>query len=103
MAQEVCKDQLYKHYKGKHYLISGLAVSATTGSEGTVFVLYKRSDTTESDEHCWAREYQEFIEEVINPKYPQDGEPYMVPRFQYVGGIDYAKKGADKSVKHKTS
>ena len=63
---------IYRHYKGPHYEVYGIAKHSETEEQQVVYKpLYGEHD-------LWVRPLAMFTEEVI-----VDGKP--VPRFEYVG------------------
>ncbi len=64
----------YKHYKGKHYQVIGIARHSETLEE---LVVYKALYQTEGD-NLWVRPLTMFIEEV-------EVDGIKLPRFQYIG------------------
>lgn len=68
------KAGIYRHYKGKFYLVLGLATHSETEEKFIVYVhLYSRKGTA-----MWIRPYEMFFEEVeVNGK--------KQPRFAYIG------------------
>lgn len=76
----------YEHYKGRKYFVTGLAVSASYPNEGRVMVLYNALNDPDMGDISWARDFEEFFEEVINPDYPaKENAPYKIPRFKFLG------------------
>ncbi len=75
----------YKHYKGKHYQVIGIAHHSETLEELVVYkALYQNASPSESlwrtkeGENLWVRPLNIFMEEVI-----LDGK--KTPRFEYLG------------------
>lgn len=65
----------YRHYKGQHYLVLGLARHSETEEE---FIAYRQDY---GDRSLWIRPAAMFLENVV-----VNGE--SVPRFSFVGEVD---------------
>ncbi|WKZ30792.1 MAG: DUF1653 domain-containing protein [Candidatus Dojkabacteria bacterium] len=67
---------VYRHYKGKKYLVLGIASHSETLEEMVVYVhLYESED---GHNHMWVRPLSMFLENVV-----VDGKE--VPRFEFLG------------------
>ena len=61
---------VYKHFKGKIYVVEGIAKDCETLEDVVVYrALY-------GDAKLWVRPYKDFISEVDNKKYPDVKQKY---------------------------
>lgn len=74
--KEIVKRGVYKHYKGKYYLVVDEALDSETQEPMVIYVeLY-------GDCHKSVRPCKMFLEEVDKPEYNYKG-----PRFKFVGEL----------------
>ena len=62
--------RIYKHFKGKSYLVEDIAFHSGTTDK---MVLYR---ALYGDGKLWCRTYDEFISEVDHSKYPDISQKY---------------------------
>lgn len=67
---EIKKYGIYKHFKGKYYIVLDIATDTETGEDLVIYrALY-------DDNKLWARNKQMFLSKVDKTKYPSSKQDY---------------------------
>lgn len=66
----VCPNRIYRHFKGKHYLVTGIAADADSGK---LLVIYR---ALYGDCQLYVRPLEEFLSFVDRKKYPNATQEY---------------------------
>ena len=83
MLRKVKIKGIYKHFKGKYYIVEDIGIDSETLEEKVIYrALY-------DDNKLWIRPLDEFLSEVDKNKYPSVKQKY---RFILVKGEIYGNK-----------
>lgn len=82
MMREVQIGRVYRHFKGDHYLVEGVAKDSENGEP---YVIYRK---LYGDGGLWIRPLEMFLSRVDREKYPEVGQEY---RFELLEIASVAK------------
>ena len=80
MLRKIKIKGVYKHFKGKYYIVEDIGIDSETLEEKVIYrALYE-------DNKLWIRPLNEFLSEVDKKKYPDIKNKYRFTLVEKIGG-----------------